>query len=150
MLAVSQLADHTGFWLRMVSNAVSQDFARKVARQGVTVAEWAFMRTLYDQDPMSPSVLAGLMGMTKGAISKLADRLLMKGLIIRTETPGDRRAHRLSLTAEGKAKVPVLAILADDNDTAYFGMLAKEDHDMLRRILKALAESRGLKVMPVD
>ncbi|CCE02447.1 MarR family transcriptional regulator [Bradyrhizobium sp. STM 3809] len=150
MSAVSQLADHTGFWLRMVSNAVSQDFARKVAGQGVTVAEWAFMRTLYDQDPMSPSALAGLMGMTKGAISKLADRLLVKGLIVRTETPQDRRAHRLSLTVEGKAKVPVLAALADDNDAAYFGVLAKQDHDMLRSILRGLAESRSLKVMPVD
>ena len=45
---VSDLAAHTGYWLRMVSNAVSQDFARKLADQGVTVAEWAVMRVLYD------------------------------------------------------------------------------------------------------
>ncbi|GLH78755.1 MarR family transcriptional regulator [Bradyrhizobium sp. SSBR45G] len=150
MRAVSSLADHTGFWLRMVSNAVSQEFARKVAAQGVTVAEWAFMRALYDHDPMPPSVLAEAMGMTKGAISKLADRLLTKGLIARTENPQDKRAHRLALTAEGKVKVPVLATLADDNDAAYFGVLSKDEHDTLDRILRALAERRGLKTTPVD
>ena len=80
MPPASDLTAHTGYWLRMVSNAVSQDFARKVADEGVTVAEWSFMRALYDADAMAPSALAEKMGMTKGAISKLADRLLGKGL----------------------------------------------------------------------
>ena len=34
------LENHTGFWLRFVSNHVSHGFARKVAGSGVTVAEW--------------------------------------------------------------------------------------------------------------
>src|SRR5687767_11613169 len=106
MPPASDLTAHTGYWLRMVSNAVSQDFARKIADEGVTVAEWSFMRTLYDADAMAPSALAEKMGMTKGAISKLADRLLGKGLITRADNPGDRRAHTLSLTGAGRSKVP--------------------------------------------
>jgi hypothetical protein len=35
----------------MVSNVVSQEFARKVSSEDVTVAEWAFMRALYDLEP---------------------------------------------------------------------------------------------------
>ncbi len=35
----SDLHDHLGYWLRTVSNAVSQSFARKVEGEGVTVAE---------------------------------------------------------------------------------------------------------------
>ncbi|UFZ01411.1 MarR family transcriptional regulator [Bradyrhizobium ontarionense] len=150
MTLVSDLTDHTGFWMRMVSNAVSQEFARKVAAEGVTVAEWSFMRALYDQDPMPPSVLADRMGLTKGAVSKLADRLLTKGLIERTENPRDKRAHRLSLTGDGRVKVPALAALADENDATYFGVLSKSEHDTLNRILRALAERRGLKTTPVD
>ena len=50
MPLASDLTAHTGYWLRMVSNAVSQDFARKVADEGVTVAEWSFMRALYDAE----------------------------------------------------------------------------------------------------
>jgi len=150
MSPVSDLTDHTGFWMRMVSNAVSQAFARKVETEGVTVAEWSFMRALYNKDPTPPSVLATRMGMTKGAISKLADRLLAKSLIERTESADDKRVHSLSLTREGNAKVPVLASLADKNDIEFFGVLTKEEHEKLDRILKVLAERRGLESTPVD
>lgn len=150
MTSVSELTGHTGFRMRMVSNAVSQAFARKVEAEGVTVAEWVFLRALYNTAPMPPSVLAGSMGMTRGAISKLADRLLEKGLIERTDSPSDKRAHSLSLSAEGKAKVPVLAALADENDAAFFGVLTPAEHRQLDHLLTALAERRGLTAAPVD
>jgi len=150
MTSASQLTDHTGYWMRMVSNAVSQEFARKVSGEDVTVAEWSFMRALYDCEPTSPSVLAEKMGMTKGAISKLAERLLAKGLVEKAESHEDRRAHSLSLTTEGRGKIPVLASLADNNDAEFFGVLTKEEHETLDRILKALAERRELKAIPVD
>ena len=79
--SISKLEDHLGYWLRAVSNAVSHGFARKVEAEGVTVAEWAFMRVIYGQTEMSPSALAAAMGMTRGAISKLAERLEAKGLV---------------------------------------------------------------------
>jgi DNA-binding MarR family transcriptional regulator len=150
MTSASELTDHTGYWMRMVSNAVSQEFARKVSGEDVTVAEWAFMRALYDLPPTPPSILAERMGMTKGAISKLAERLAVKGLIERTESREDKRAHSLSLTAEGRTKIPVLASLADRNDSEFFGVLRKEERETLDRILRALAERRQLKATPVD
>ncbi len=150
MTSASELTDHTGYWMRMVSNAVSQEFARKVSGEDVTVAEWSFMRALYDLDPTPPSVLAERMGMTKGAISKLAERLVAKGLVERAESQQDKRAHSLSLTREGRAKIPVLASLADENDAEFFGVLTKQEHETFDRILRVLAERRGLKATPVD
>ncbi|MBZ9939338.1 MarR family transcriptional regulator [Mesorhizobium sp. BR1-1-16] len=150
MTSASELTDHTGYWMRMVSNAVSQAFARKVSGADVTVAEWSFMRALYDLDPTPPSVLAERMGMTKGAISKLSERLIAKGLVERADNPKDKRAHSLSLTAEGRAKIPLLASLADKNDAEYFGVLTEEEHETLDRILKVLAGRLGLKATPVD
>lgn len=150
MTSPSELTDHTGYWMRMASNAVSQEFARKVSGEGITVAEWCFMRALYALEPTPPSVLAERMGMTKGAISKLAERLTAKGLVARKESRNDKRAHNLSLTKGGRAKIPILASLADENDAEFFGVLTKEEHAALDRILKALAERRELKVIPVD
>jgi DNA-binding MarR family transcriptional regulator len=150
MTAISELTTHTGYWMRMVSNAVSQEFARKVSGEDVTVAEWAFLRALYDLEPTPPSVLAERMGMTKGAISKLAERLLAKGLVERAQSQQDKRAHSLSLTAQGRAKIPVLAALADQNDAEFFGELTQEEHAALDRILRVLAERRALTATPVD
>jgi DNA-binding MarR family transcriptional regulator len=151
MTDAASLTAHTGYWLRMVSNAVSQEFARRVADEGVTVAEWSFLRTLYDDaEGVAPSALAARMGMTRGAISKLADRLVEKRLVARTDSPDDGRAHSLSLTQAGRAKVPVLAALADRNDAAFFGVLTPEEHATLLRTLQALAERRGIRTTPVD
>lgn len=150
MAAVSGLAAHTGYLLRMVSNAVSQEFARKVAGEGVTVAEWVMLRSLYGDEAVAPSALARKMGMTRGAISKLADRLLGKGLIERTSNPDDRRGHSLSLSAAGAKKVPVLAHLADENDAAFFAVLSEEEQKALRALMHALIDKHGLSAMPVD
>lgn len=150
MATLSKLTDHTGYWMRTVSNAVSQEFARKVSDEDVTVAEWSFMRALFDCEPMLPSALAEKMGMTKGAISKLAMRLTAKGLVARQETRDDKRAHNLSLTTEGREKIPVLAALADENDTEFFGGLSGEDRETLDRILRLLAEKRDLRSVPID
>ena len=150
MSEVSDLASHTGYLLRMVSNAVSHEFARRVAAEGVTVAEWVMLRALYGADAIAPSALAARMGMTKGAISKLADRLLEKGLIARTGNPDDRRGHSLSLSAAGAAKVPILAGLADANDAAFFAVLDDDDRDRLRAVLHALIDKHGLSATPVD
>ena len=61
-----------------MSNHVSHAFAIKLAGVGVTVAEWVVLRELYDAES-APSALAEQLGMTRGAISKLADRLIDKG-----------------------------------------------------------------------
>lgn len=149
MSQASNLTAHTGYLLRIVSNAVSHAFARKLAGAGVTVAEWATMRTLYD-GALAPSALAEAMGMTKGAISKLADRLLRKDLVTRTENPKDKRAHSLALTARGRALVPDLAALADANDAEYFGALNPDDHRTLVTLLRTLIDKQGLSDVPLD
>ena len=145
---VSDLEAHLGYWLRMVSNAVSQSFARRVEAEGVTVAEWVFLRMLWDIDPVAPSLLAGRMGMTKGAISKLADRLIGKALVERRADPVDGRAQILSLTAAGRALVPRLAALADVNDAAFFGTLSPEDRNDLERLLRKIVMDRKLTDVP--
>lgn len=146
----SDLTAHLGYWLRQVSNHVSQSFARKVEAHGVTVAEWVMMRQLLEEDALAPSRLAERMGMTRGAISKLADRLLAKSLLTRATDPADGRAQRLALTPAGRALVPKLAALADANDREFFGHLDTQDHAALFRILRGLVEQRGLRSPPID
>ncbi len=147
---IAALEDHYGFHLRVVSNAVSHEFARKVAAQGVTVAEWACLRVLYDVAPSAPSALAARMGMTKGAITKLAQRLIAKDLVARAADPGDGRAQFLTMTAKGRTLVPKLAKLADANDAAFFGVLAAVERETLGRLLKKLADRHALKGVAAD
>jgi DNA-binding MarR family transcriptional regulator len=134
----------------MVSNAVSRSFARKVEGAGVSVAEWVFLRTLYDAGQVAPSDLAERMGMTRGAISKLADRLLSKALIERHPNPEDRRAHTLCLGPDGRALVPHLAGLADENDAEFFGALDDHERRHLQYLLRRIVADRTLLSPPID
>lgn len=147
---VSDLTAHLGFWLRTVSNHVSHAFAGKLAGKGVTVAEWVMMRALYARDPTPPSRLATDMGMTRGAITKLADRLIGKGLMVREASAEDGRAQTLALTVPGMALVPELAALADRNDAEFFERLPADDRAILERLLRRLAEHCRITGLPID
>jgi len=149
-LPPSHLTSHLGYWLRHVSNHVSQAFARKVEREGVTVAEWVVMRELYGQGEVAPSRLAERLGLTRGAISKLADRLLAKGLIARRDHEADARAHLLALSDAGSALIPKLSALADQNDAEFFDHLTQAERETVERVMKDIVERRGLKIVPTN
>jgi DNA-binding MarR family transcriptional regulator len=142
------LESHTGFWLRFVSNHVSYGFARKVAGSGVTVAEWVILRQIFEAGETSPGRIAALSGLTRGAVSKLVDRLVRKDLVSRTEADGDRRYQDVKLTAAGKALVPKLAALADQNDDEFFSHLSAKERETLVASLKKLVAANKLKKVP--
>ena len=148
--SVSVLSRHLGYWMRQVSNHVSQSFARKLEGRGVTTAEWVLMRVLYDVDALAPSRIARQLGMTRGAISKLADRLIDKNMLIRLASPEDLRAHTLSLSRRGRELVPELARLADENDEEFFRDLTDAERSRLEAMLRKIVERRGLGRIPVD
>jgi DNA-binding MarR family transcriptional regulator len=147
---VSDLTAHVGFWLRMVSNHVSNAFAAKLADKEVTVAEWSLMRALYDTEPMPPSRLADAMGLSRGAITRLADRLIAKSLIVRAANADDGRAQTLALTDRGRALVPDLAALADRNDAEFFECLTPDERETLARLLKSLARRGHMTATPIE
>jgi DNA-binding MarR family transcriptional regulator len=129
---------------------VSHAFKVKVEQHGVTVAEWVVLRALFDEDGIKPSQLSELIGLTRGAISKLLDRLLAKGLVVIVEDAVDGRAQAVSVSASGRRLVPKLAALADENDAETFGHLSAEQRATLLSTLKLLADRLGPRRPPVD
>jgi DNA-binding MarR family transcriptional regulator len=150
LVAVSPLEAHLGYWLRFVSNQVSHSFSLKLGERGVTVAEWVVLRELYEREAMAPSALAERIGMTRGAISKLADRLEAKALVTRTTSVEDRRYQALAITAKGRALLPKLAALADENDAAFFGHLNAAEQERIKSAMREIVRRHGLKSVPVD
>lgn len=147
---VSSLKGHIGFWMRMVSNHVSHAFAQKIAAHGITVAEWVVLREMFDSDVTSPSALAESIGLTRGAVSKLVERLREKKLLTRTEAAGDRRYQDVALTAAGRALVPKLAALADANDAEFFSHLTAAERKTLLALLRRLAAANRLETLPTE
>lgn len=144
----SPLDAHLGFWLRFVSNHVSAAFQSKVEAHGVTVAEWVVLRQLFSLGDVPPSRLAAAMGMTRGGVSKLIERLHAKELVSRSAGAGDKRFQSVALTPAGKKLVPKLAELADENDAEFFGHLTRGQRDGVRDVLKEIVRRHDLKDIP--
>ncbi|OWY29625.1 MarR family winged helix-turn-helix transcriptional regulator [Herbaspirillum robiniae] len=146
----SRLDSHLGFWLRFVSNHVSAGFAAALEREGVAVSEWVALRYLFDGDGASAGELIDALGMTKGAVSKLVTRLEERQLVARRPDDDDRRGQVLTLTRQGRALVPRLARLADDNDAYFFGHLPAAQREELIATLRDIARRHLLRTVPVD
>ncbi len=150
MKQLSHLEDHLGYWMRIVSNHVSSSFKKKLESCEVGVAEWVVLRHLNERNTLSPGILAEMTGMTRGAISKLLDRLFHKRLIERIESSKDRRFQEVKLSEKGKNLLPQLAALADANDNEFFGHLSKEQKKQLIKILKEMVNVHQLNQIPIN
>jgi len=141
---------HLGFWLRFVSNHVSMRFQKILEAEGVTVTEWVALRTLWQQPATSHAALIEVLGMTKGAASKVMSRLEEKGYAVRQLADGKARAQCLALTPAGAALVPVLSALADANDQHFFGHLTATERQALLQSMQALVQHHQLTEIPTN
>jgi DNA-binding MarR family transcriptional regulator len=146
----SRIEDHAGYWLRKLSNHVSSAFAGRVEAHGVSVANWVVLRILFDHDSLSLNALVSLVGVDQGALSRMVERLMARGLVIRKESPKNRREVAISLTTEGRKLVPKLAREADENDRAFFEQLPKRQQQEFRAILKTLLSLNSSVGIAID
>jgi DNA-binding MarR family transcriptional regulator len=139
-----------GYWLRFVSNHVAHAFRLKIEARGVTMSEWAVLRELHRLGTTSPGVLAGALGLSKGAVSKLVDRLVAKALVDRSVTEEDRRQQALVLTRTGRTLVPVLGRLAARNDAECFGHLPAGLPWHLMELMREIVRHHGWQEVPLQ
>lgn len=148
--AIPDLESHLGYCLRYVSNHVSGAFAQALQARQVSVAEWVALWHIYNRQTMTPSELADLIGMTRGAISKVLAKLESKQWIARASDETDSRIQWITLTAAGQQLLPELAQLADANDIYFFGGLSHEEQTILRQLLQKLIQIHQWSNVPID
>jgi DNA-binding MarR family transcriptional regulator len=145
---ISDLEAHLGYWLRRVSNAVSGAFSRALQEKQTSVAEWVLLRELHERGQAAPGELAHALGLTRGAVSKIIDKLEAKGWVQANAKEGDNRYRLLSLTRAGQRCLPALAQIADRNDSVYFNCLNTRERVVLRELLTKLAENHRIHDVP--
>jgi DNA-binding MarR family transcriptional regulator len=97
---------------------------------------------LLQQGPQTVSSLSQMIKLTPGAVSRLVDRMVRKGLVSRKEGDDDRRQKTLALTPTGRrlhdrlerTRTGSFAAALSDLDSA----LATELKDVLKRVVTTL------------
>jgi len=144
------LESHLGYWLRRVSNAVSGGFSRALQDKQTSVAEWVLLCELHQRGQTAPGELAEISGLTRGAVSKIIDKLEAKAWISAGTNAADNRSRLLSLTRDGRRALPILAKLADTNDARFFDCLDPAEKRTLRELLTKVAANNRIQNVPTE
>ncbi len=100
------LERHLGYWLRRVSNHVSGAFAKALQARHTSVAEWVVLCRVQERPGITPGELAEALALTRGAVSKIIDKLEAKNWIARSAKPEDSRVQLLSAHARAAVYFP--------------------------------------------
>ncbi|MEG3087100.1 MarR family winged helix-turn-helix transcriptional regulator [Sphingomonas sp. PB4P5] len=126
--------------LRTAAGAAHQNLSRALLPHGVTAAEWTLLRELRAAGAVPQVRLAERLGMTRGGISKLVDRLVAKRLLVRGRGGGgDRRVQIIGLTGTGVLLVPELERIAGAAEAALFSGLSMRERSALDGALRRVA-----------
>jgi DNA-binding MarR family transcriptional regulator len=69
---------------------------------GLSMPQFGLLMRLYHHGSCDVSEIGRGLGVTSAAVSQLVDRLAAAGLVVRTESPEDRRRRGVGLTATGR------------------------------------------------
>ena len=144
------LERHLGYWLRQVSNHVSGEFKRALQAQRVSVAEWVVLCHVQERPGITPGELADMLALTRGAVSKVIDKLEAKSWITGSTKPEDHRVRLFSLTQRGSRALPKLREIADRNDERFFAVLQAGERATLQLLLSKLIEHHEIGAVPIQ
>lgn len=109
-------ADHHAslrLWLRLLSATTRiEDTIRQRLREqfGITLPRFDLMAQLErEREGLTMGELSRRMMVTGGNVTAIVDQLEAEGLVQRQNSPGDRRAFRVSLTATGRKTFATMA-----------------------------------------
>ena len=113
---------------------------------GLTMAQMVAMHLLMHLGPISVSSIAACLKLSPPATSHLVDRLVVAGLVGRSEDPIDRRHKRIVITDEGRELIESTHEERTREFTRVLSRLSSEVQSQFRHALARVVDE--LKVLP--
>ncbi|MDQ3695519.1 MAG: MarR family transcriptional regulator [Chloroflexota bacterium] len=141
------IAESLGYLANYLAKAFARALAEAMAPHGISVAQWAVLLFLWDQDGPSQTELSRRVAIETATMVRTIDRMERDGLVRRQRDTKDRRLIHVCLTDQGRALRHVLVPLAVAvNERATSGLTAIE-RDQARSLMHAM--SAALTAAPV-
>lgn len=134
-----------GWLLKQGGASFGRVLDQRMSALGVTSAQWPSLLLIDRLPEATSSGLARTLSMNPGAMTRMLDRLIEKGLVERQPCPRDRRAARLLLTDSGREAVgPIADVLATCLNDAVRGFSAEEFATLISLLQRLNANVQAL------
>jgi DNA-binding MarR family transcriptional regulator len=100
--SISSQAQQLARLTRDLSQCCQAKEEQLLAASGLSCSEGRVLLSIADHKLERASVVAEYLGISRGRLTPLVEKLVRKKLLTRTELPADRRSNRLMLTKAGE------------------------------------------------
>ena len=138
--------ENIGLLIHDVGRLLRVLYDRQMASIGLTRSQWLLLTYLYFKDGINQTELASLMDMEKAPLSRLLDRMEIKGWIIRKNETKDRRIKNIYLSESVKPFVSSLREKAAKYRKDSLSILSDKEISKLRDLLQVLKKDLTSKL----
>lgn len=125
--------DLLGTLVHDVAHRLRLDIDRRVAPHNLTRIKWLALGIICHNPGLTQAELASELELGTAAVGRLVDRLVEREFVLRSPSPDDRRAYRLSLTPAAETLVQSLEVTANDMRKALLDGLSEQEISLLNR-----------------
>jgi DNA-binding MarR family transcriptional regulator len=133
------LAGWIGFNLRLAQETAFQAFSRRSHEIGEHPGRFATLMLIHRNPGISQTELSQASGRDKSSITPVIEDLVRRGLVERQRTEQDRRAYRLTLTAQGKKVLASLVRCARRHERVLDTIVGARDRRRFLELCKRIA-----------
>ncbi len=140
--------DYLAYLLARASHLISAEFHVVVRRARLPVLQWRVMAALADGQALSVGEVAAIVLTPQSTLTRVAERMVKAGWLLRASDAADRRITRIRLTEAGLKLARKLVLQARAHEAAVLAALSATDAATLKRILRRLVEQHATE--PAD
>jgi MarR family transcriptional regulator, organic hydroperoxide resistance regulator len=134
---------YLAYLLARASHLISAEFHVVVRRARLPVLQWRVLATLADGQMLSIGEVAQVVLIPQSTLTRVAERMVQAGLLVRATDANDRRFTRIRLSANGLKLAGKLVQQARAHEAAVVQALGQADAQALKRILGGLIEQHA-------
>jgi len=138
--------ENIGLLIHDVGRLLRVLYDRQMASIGLTRSQWWLLTYLYFKDGINQKDLASLMDIEKAPLSRLLDRMEIKGWILRKNETKDRRIKNIYLSESVKPLIGSMRKKAAQYREDSLSVLSDEELNSLRNLLQTLKTDLSAKL----
>jgi DNA-binding MarR family transcriptional regulator len=134
-----KLKDSLGYKINLTATLLKTEFTKQLKPKCAIAAEqFATLQIIHEDDQVTQTQIAERLGKNKTTIGRSIDSLIKKGLIVKSYTQEDKRAHKIALTPKGEEILAKAVPLAHGLNTSLKSKFAPHEIEIFFNILNTI------------